>query len=99
MRKIIRSIPELTGKFLKYSLPAHINNHGMNKSEWKEYHATQRVEKKLLYLKRATLLSYISICCTQELTASLALETKDRLIDYLICNGHGQDCATAYEVR
>lgn len=99
MRKIIRSIPELTDKFTKYSLSAHINKYGMTSAEWKEYRQGQRVERKLLMLKRATLLSYISIVCSQELRASLQYETRDRLVDYIICNGHAEDCATAYQVR
>jgi hypothetical protein len=93
MRKIIRVVTEAK------AMPKNNNSHGMSKADWKAYHADQRIEKKLLYLKRATLLSYISICCTKELTASLALETKDSLIDYLICNGHGEDCTKSYQVN
>jgi hypothetical protein len=100
MRKIIRTLSTITGRFERYNLSSHINKvRDGNKSPSRAYHQSQRVERKLLMLKRATLLSYISIACTQEMRASLQFETRDRLIDYLICNGHAEDCASAYEVR
>ena len=103
MRKIIRTLSTITGKFERYNLSSHIDKVKEAKTAFsamnKEYHRQQRIERKLLMLKRATLLSYISIVCSQELRASLQYETRDRLIDYLICNGMAEDCASAYEVR
>ena len=95
MRKIIESISTIAGSFPKYNL----GNYIAKAREAKAYHAQQRIERKLLLLKRATLLSYISIVCSQELRASLQYETRDRLIDHIIMNGMGEDCSSAYEVR
>ena len=97
MRKIIESISTITGQFEKYNLTSHINK--AKRAEAKAYHQCQRIERKLLMLKRATLLSYLSIVCSQELRASLQFETRDRLIDHIIMNGMGEDCASAYEVK
>jgi hypothetical protein len=100
MRKIIRTLSSITGQFEKYNLTSHVDKaRDVSKFPSREYHRQQRVERKLLMLKRATILSYVSIVCSQELRASLQYESKDRLIDFLICNGHAEDCASAYEVR
>jgi hypothetical protein len=95
MRKIIQSLSTITGSFPKYNLGSYI----AKAREAKIYHAQQRVERKLLLLKRATLLSYLSMVCSQELRASLQFATRDRLIDHIICNGLAEDCASAYEIR
>ena len=95
MRKIIESISTITGSFPKYNLGSYI----AKAREAKAYHASQRVARKLLLLKRATLLSYISIVCTTNMRESLRFESKDRLIDYLICNGYANDCIDSYEVK
>ena len=95
MRKIIRTLSTITGSFPKYNLGSYI----AKAREVKEYHAQQRIERKLLLLKRATLLSYISIVCTTNMRESLRFESKDRLIDYLICNGFAHDCISSYDVK
>ena len=97
MRKYIRTLSAIVGQFEQYTISAHVNK--VERENRRAYRKQQRLEYKLLMLKRATLLSYIGIVCHQELAASLRFETKDRLIDFLIMNGHADDCASAYEVR